>query len=311
MNHLSFAVALFFTLLSFGVSAAVPPRVATDITPVHSLASMVMDGVGPVDLVIQPNTSPHHHSLRPSEAQALQEADLVIWMGEDFTPSLANSIASLAPDARSVALLELNETLVRSYREGATFEGHDDHGDHGEHEGHGHHDPHAWLDPENARAWLGVIARELAELDPANADTYRRNAARAQVALAGLQSQLAHGVDALGDLRFIVFHDAYQYFEKRFGLEAQGAIALGDASKPGAARVNRLREVARALAIQCVFTEPQYNSALVRSVFSSTGVVVSPVLDPLGSSLEPGPELYGALLEQIVESLESCNPKVS
>jgi zinc transport system substrate-binding protein len=282
------------------LALAAPPKVATDITPVHSLVASVMQGVGSPSLLIQSGASPHGYTLRPSEAQALQDADLVVWMSEDLTPWLAGSIASLAGDAVNIELLESEGTLLRNIREGATFEAHDHHG-HDE-----HHDPHAWLDPENARTWLNSIAEELAKLDPANADTYRRNAADTRQQLTDLQAELEQRVESLSQVRFIVFHDAYLYFERRFGLTAQGAISIGDASDPSPARIKKLRDLTESLDIRCVFTEPQYNPGLVKSVFAPTQVRATPVMDPLGARLEPGTGLYQALIRDLVRSVEEC-----
>ena len=293
---------------------AAPPKVVTDITPVHSLVASVMQGVGSPSLLIQSGASPHGYILRPSEAQALQDADLVFWMSEDLTPWLAGSIASLAGEAVNIELLESEGTLLHDIREGATFEAHDHHdeGDeHGEnhedHHGHDeHHDPHAWLDPENARTWLNHIAEELAKLDPANADTYWRNAADTRQQLTDLQAELEQRVAGLSQVRFIVFHDAYLYFERRFGLTAQGAISIGDASDPSPARIKKLRDLTESLDIRCVFTEPQYNPGLVKSVFAPTQVRATPVMDPLGARLEPGTGLYQALIRDLVRSVEEC-----
>ena len=290
------------------MALASSPRVATDIAPVHSMAAIVMEGVGEPDLLVQPGASPHRYSLRPSEAGALQEADLVLWISESLTPWLAGSLNSLAPDAARIELLETEGTLRHDYREGAAFESHDHHGE--EHAGEGHHhgdiDPHAWLDPENARVWLDRIASELARLDPDHESLYRRNADTAREELGELQTQLKQQVQGLSELRFIVFHAAYQYFERRFGIRAEGAISLGDASDPSPARVKKLRDLTASLNINCVFTEPQYNPGLVASVFAPTQVRATPVMDPLGAHLTPGPELYTELLRDLVGSLQEC-----
>ncbi|MEX0603233.1 MAG: zinc ABC transporter substrate-binding protein [Marinobacter sp.] len=286
------------------LALAAPPKVATDITPVHSLVASVMQGVGSPALLIQSGASPHGYTLRPSEAQALQDADVVFWMSEDLTPWLEGSIASLAKDAINVELLETEGTLLHDIREGATFEAHDHHDDdHGHDE---HHDPHAWLDPENAKVWLNHIAEELARLDSANAETYRRNAATTRQQLTDLQAELEQRVEGLAGVRFIVFHDAYQYFERRFGLVAQGAISIGDASDPSPARIKKLRDVTESLDIRCVFTEPQYNPGLVKSVFAPTQIRATPVMDPLGARLQPGTSLYSEVLRGLVRSVEEC-----
>ena len=206
--------------------------------------------------------------------------------------------------------------------------GHDDHGhddhshdDHGHedhahddhaHDNHDHHDhahdgvdPHAWLDPENARVWLGLIADALAEVDPANAATYRANAEAASVEIDTLMSEVATLVGPIQDKPFIVFHDAYHYFEARFGIEAAGAVSLGDATSPGPARLQEIRDTIAELKADCVFSEPQFEPALVATVIEGSGARTG-MLDPVGAALEPGPGLYGVLIRSLAEDLSDC-----
>ena len=361
--------------LMFATSAAQAgaPKVVTDIAPVHSLVAQVMGDLGTPDLLIAPGTSPHHYSMRPSEAAALQEAEIVIWIGEGLTPQLGRSIEALGTKANVISLLEAPGMHLLEYRELDEFnaqehgedahdhdghEGHDDHAehkdhddhghdehahddhaheDHAEHKGHddhghddhashdehaahddhghkddhGHHhheggiDPHLWLDPENAQAALQVIAAALAEKDPANAGTYKANAKSAAEALGALDAGLKTRLAALGDRNFLVYHDAFQYFEKRYGISASGSIAVGDAQAPGPARLQRVREILLESGAVCVFSEPQLSEKLVVVVTEGTDVKGS-VIDPLGAELTLGANLYPALLEQIAESMEGC-----
>lgn len=322
------------------------PRVAVDIAPVHALVAQVMQGVGVPDLVLPPTASPHAHALRPSEAAALQGADLVVWVGPELTPWLTDPLGALAPNAARLGLLEVEGIRRLGFRDGAIFKAHDhgdaDHDDHahdaldhdapdhdGEthddhaghdhahddqahddhaHDDHGHDhsgiDPHAWLDPANAVLWLDVIAAELSRLDPDHAATYAANAATAQAALSMMETDIAARMASLSG-GFIVFHDAYHYFEARFGIEAAGAISLSDASDPGPARVAEIRDLVAAEGIACVFVEPQFNRGMVDAVFEGTGVRIG-VIDPIGAMLEPGPALYPALLDAMAQSFEAC-----
>lgn len=304
-----------------GAALAETPKVATDITPVHSLVAQVMEGAGAPALLIAPGASPHGYAMRPSEASALEAADLVFWIGEGLTPWLEGSIASLAGDAHVIALLGADETRVLPFREGIAFDehdeqddGHDDHDDHGQDDhghdthdhGHAHDgaDPHAWLDPANARVWLGVIAEELAEHDPENAALYKANAAAAQAEIAALEADIAEQTAPLRDVPFLVFHDAYQYFETRFDIAAAGAIALGDAADPGPARVAALRDMVKERDIACVFSEPQFDPKLVRTVFGDS--IGHGVLDPLASDVVPGPALYSEILRGMARAMTEC-----
>lgn len=320
--------------LLFGVPAlADVPRVAVDIAPVHALVAKVMDGVGVPDLVVPPGASPHGYALRPSEAAVLQGADLVVWVGPGLTPWLADPLDTLAPDTARLSLLEADGVRLLDFRQGVSFaahdhdadgekDAHDDHGheehghkEHGHeeqaHDDHGHDDhdhagtdPHAWLDPVNAGVWLGVIADELSRLDPENAARYAANAAQAKAGMTALEAEIAARMAPLSG-QFIVFHDAYHYFEARFGVEAAGAISLSDAAPPGPARVAEIRDLVADQAITCVFAEPQFNRGMVDAVFAGTGVNIG-IIDPLGATLTPGAALYDALLTGMAASFESC-----
>ena len=373
MSRKLFSLSLGACLLS-GTALADVPRVAVDIAPVHSLVARVMDGVGTPDLVIQPGGSPHEYSLRPSEAAALQEADLVVWVGPDLTPWMVNAVETLAGDATRVTLMETEGTTLLGFREGALFEahvhgedahgrdhgdghGHDhdhDHGhgaahdhdhdhdhahdhdhdheahaeaghhdhdhdhethaeaghhdhdhDHGHDHAHGAYDPHVWLSPANAALWLDVIAARLSEADPANAATYAANAAAGRADLDALVTEVGAMLDPVRDLSFVVFHDAYQYFETAFDIPASGAITLSDATDPSPARIAEIQARVAEEGIACVLSEPQFDPGIVATVMDGTQARTA-VLDPLGSDLEPGPALYPQLLRNLATSLSGC-----
>ena len=183
-----------------------------------------------------------------------------------------------------------------------------DHEDHAHDEHHHHHDgndPHAWLDPENGRVWLDAIAAELSELDPENAETYRANAEAGKADIEALIGEISAQLEPMQGTNFIVFHDAYQYFETRFDVPASGSITLGDASDPSPARIEEIQEKVSELGVSCAFTEPQFNPDLVATVFRGTDAKTG-VMDPLGADLEPGPNLYPELLRNLASSLTSC-----
>ena len=328
---LGIGICLFLPLQA----VASPPNVAVDIAPVHSLVTQVMQGIGEPDLIIRPGASPHSYSLRPSEAEALSRADVVFWVGEELTPWLAAPLTNLASTANKVALLEVSGITLHNFRDGATFEAHDHHdNEHGHKDEHGHdddehahedehghnndehahedehahgeHDPHAWLDPENAKVWLQVIAKELSRVDADNASTYQGNAENAVAELDKLITAIDERTKELHDIKFIVFHDAYQYFERRFDVQATGAISISDASDPSPARVREIRDTVTDLGVRCVFTEPQYNPEMVKAVFESTRVDTIGVMDPLGAHIATGANHYSELLKALVSSISQC-----
>lgn len=358
MSRKLIALSLTATLMG-GAAFSETPKVAVDIAPVHSMVARVMEGVGTPDLIVQPGASPHEYSLRPSEAAALQNADLVFWIGADLTPWLSETIETLAPDAAVTTLLEVDGTIELEFRESALFEAHDhddhddhddehhddhddDHGDdhdeahsdnehekhdehaeevhddhnahdkeghddHDDHAGHDHgaHDPHAWLSPKNAMTWLNVIAGQLSAADPDNAGVYFANAAAGRAELETLIGEVTATLDPVRGGQFIVFHDAYQYFEADFDFPASGAISIGDASDPSPARIVEIQGRISEEGIDCVLAEPQFNPGLVKTVLDGTEAQTG-ILDPLGSDLEPGSALYPQLIRNLSTALAAC-----
>jgi zinc transport system substrate-binding protein len=210
---------------------------------------------------------------------------------------------ALAPDARVLRLADAAGLTRLALREDAAFEAHDD----GAVEAHSDDqtDPHLWLDPENAKLWLDAIAAALAEVDPQNEVLYLANAAAARVEIDMLGVEIEAQLAPIKGQPFVVFHDAFQYFERRFGIVAAGAVAMSDARAPGPARIAEIRERIGASGAVCLFREPQYRSALVATVVEGTGVRIG-LLDPLGASLAPGSDLYPNLLRGLAVSMVDC-----
>jgi len=298
------------------------PNVAADIAPVHSLVSRVMDGIGAPKLVVQSGASPHGYRLRPSEAKALQDADLVFWMGEELTPWLDGALKTLASKASITTLMDQEGVILHDFRESVLFEAHDhsdhddekdhdDHDDHGDdkdhddHDDHGGHDPHAWLSPENAKLWLNIIASKLSVSDPENAATYFMNAAAGQTEIEEMITEVSATLKPVQGGKFVVFHDAYQYFENDFDFYASGAISLSDASDPSPARVAKIQKRIRDEGIQCVLAEPQFKRGLVATVMEGSEATAS-VIDPLGADLKTGPKLYTQLIINMAKTLRNC-----
>lgn len=359
---------IMMSAMGMGAGAAVAdvPRVAVDIAPVHSIVAAVMGDLGQPDLIVPPGASPHGYSLRPSEARALDQADLVVWVGHGLTPWLEGPVDALGAGADKIELMELEVTRLLDIREGVAFaahdhdhgdgheaheakadaghddhghddhghgeeakakdeHGHDDHGhdDHGHedhaeeagHDDHGHEDhvghddhahgsvdPHVWLDPANAAAWATAIAAKLSEKDPENASTYFTNATAFASDMSALEGDIEAIIAPVRGQSFVVFHDAYHYFEHRFDIEAAGSVSAGDAVAPSAGRMSALQETIEARGATCALTEPQFNPDIINAL----GDITLAEIDPLGAKLTPGPELYGDLMRNLATGLASC-----
>ena len=286
-------------------------RVVASIKPVHSLVSAVMADVGEPHLIIRGYSSPHTFTMRPSDAKALEDAHIVFMIGDTMETALAGPVDALAGQARVVKLVDTPGLVLRTMREGGAFEDHAD-DDHGHSHGHGHddqddvsYDMHVWLDPINGWTLARAIAGALADVDPANAATYEANVDALLHRLDHLTGEIAQDVAPARGVPFIVFHDGYRYFEDRFGLTAAGSVVISPERAPGARRISELRERLHSLGVVCVFDEPQFDKRIVRTVTEGSGVKASTV-DPLGASIEDGPELYFALLRNMATSFKDC-----
>jgi zinc transport system substrate-binding protein len=298
-----YTAALSLIVLATPTLAEVP-KVVTDIAPIHSLVAQVMGDLGTPSLVVPPSSSPHGFALRASQAAALQDADVVIWVSHELTPWLGDALEVMASTAAVIELAELKNPMALEQRDGVLFE-------HEAHEGHAHGheeealDPHLWLAPDNARFWLALIADTLASEDPENADIYRTNASSAQSRIITLTAEIAATLGPVQTQDYIVFHDSYQYFEESFDLHTTAAISLSDATTPGPARLRDIQTILHENTIACAFAEPQFNPGLIATVIEGTDVKQA-TLDPIGALHSPGPAFYEALLRGLADGLATC-----
>lgn len=274
------------------------PRVLADTAPVHSLVSLVMGDLGTPGLIVPPGTSPHDASLSPSEAQALTEAELIVWTGAAFLPWMGETIASLAPGTPALALLGTGGWDRLPLRAKAHLAGDPSHGG-------GGMDPHAWLDPEVAAAWLGPIAGALSDADPENAATYGQNAAEASDLLRSLGAEIEERLAPLAGTGYAVGHDAIQYFERAADLPAAWAMTDSAGRDPAPGDVAALRDAIVAGEVACLLLDAETDPAWAATLGEGTALRTATV-DPDGVFLDPGPALYPALLRGLAEVLEPC-----
>lgn len=331
--------------------ASAAPDVVVSVKPIHSLVASIMKGVGEPSLIVEGAASPHTYTLKPSNARALENADLVFWVGPGLEAFLEKPLEALPKDAKVVELEDAAGLTKLPFREGGAFEGHD-HGEHaeegGEHahgeaeehghdhaheEGHDHgaekseasdgHDDHAhgdhahgehghggidmhlWLDPTNAKAMAADIAKSLAEVDPSNKSTYEANLTTLNAEIDALDAEIAAQLKPVLEKPFIVFHDAYQYFEKRYGVRVAGSVTVSPETMPGAERLSAIHAKIEELGAACVFAEPQFEPKLIGVVTEGTEAK-SGVLDPEGGALDAGPALYGQLMRNLATAMSTC-----
>ena len=332
-RKLLFIISIISTLFYFSAAKA-EIKVVTSIKPIHSLVSYIMDGVGTPDLIVDGYNSPHGFSLKPSHAKMLQEADMVVYVGEGIEEFLEKPLESISKNSVKFELMNQSGIKKLKFRERNIFGDHDDHGhgkkkkddhddhdDHDEHDkkakkddhddhghddhghGHGEFDPHIWLDPMNAKIIVKKVTNQLSKLDNENSSIYKSNSKKALKEIDKLIKEVKSSINK--DAKVVVFHDAYQYFEKRFNVNIIGALTVNTDVLPGAEQLAEIREVIEHEKVTCVLSEPQFNPDIVKTIANDTKIN-SGVLDPLGANLNKGKNLYFNLIKNISASLKNC-----
>ncbi len=315
----------FITFITFFLSlsyAKAEIKVVTSIKPIHSLATLLMEGIGSPKLIVDGSNSPHNFSLKPSHAKMLQNADLVFWVGEDIETFLEKPLKTVAVKARKIELMKISQLKKLKFREKNIFEGHDDHGHgkkddhghgkkddhgHGKKDDHGHahgeYDPHIWLDPLNAKIILNEMAKNMKAMDNKNTSKYDANLIQANKKIDNLVSNINKNINKKA--KYVVFHDAYQYFENRFGLKTLGALTVNTDVLPGVEQLKDIREVIKKEKAKCIFSEPQFNPKIIKAIAKDTNIKTG-VLDPLGADIKNNKDLYFKLLNNLSNSLKKC-----
>jgi zinc transport system substrate-binding protein len=299
-------------LLTLSADAfAKAPQVVVSIKPIHSLVAGVMAGIGEPGLLVKGGASPHEYSLTPGDAQALANADIVVSVGPSFETFLTKPLEALSVKAARVEVSQAPNLTLLPARAGGLWEEHS-HSEAKDAHDHDHDngattssDGHIWLDPHNARAIVNQVVKSLVAVDPENAPRYEANAGALVKRLDELDQELAALLTPHQNRPFIVFHDAYQYFDARYKLRAVGSITISPERAPGARRLKEIKDKITSQGAVCIFAEPQFEPKVVTMLVKETGVNTG-VLDPEGTALPPGPDLYFTLIRSIGKGLEVC-----
>ena len=289
-------------------------RVVASIAPIHSLVSEVMVGAESrePELLVQGKNSPHAYTLRPSDVRKLQDADIFFLVSETLESFAMQSLKSLENDTFVVELMNTSGIHLVQFAESdsqdrANSHGHEHPHNHAHETSHpmSRYDHHIWLDPVNAIVMVDEISRVMSNVDPENSEIYRSNANRLRLELEALTEEITSELKSAQDSEFIVFHDAYRTFEHRFGLDKKShAILLGE-NRPGARRMQELRDKLKVSGVRCVFKEPQYDAKILDVLVEGTDARIAE-LDPLGLNLAMGTGQYFALMRGMATTLKDC-----
>ena len=310
---------IFLTLFaSSSVIASETKGVITTIQPINSLVSAVIGNTGKSISLIPAEISPHEYKLKPSDAKKLQEGNIIFYVSNHLESSVTKVFENLPKNIKIINLMEESEINHLEIRDNEAWERHDHHGhdDHDDHDKHGkkhddhddheiEDDVHIWLSPDNAIKIITKVKKELSLYFPENANVYNQNATKFIAKINNLKKELTQELSPIKDKPYVVFHDAYQYFEKTFGLNAVGSVALeGDiASSPK--QISFIKDKIVKLKASCVFQEPQFDSKLVKIVVEGTNAQIG-TLDPLGVNVSGKEDFYLQLLRNMSKSLKEC-----
>lgn len=317
-------------LLALGVSALTPlalakPVIVTSIKPVSMVVAAIAGDKADIEQIVSSTASPHDFAMRPSDLKKIINADTVVWVGESLERFLEKPLENAGKEESSIEWLALDGMALHNFakehhhdedEEDHDHEGHDDHdhhvadGNHEEHEGHeGHHhdgvDPHVWLSPDNVKVLAKAVTARLVSLDSANAGYYQDNLAAFEKGLSAKDAEIRKALNKVSKVPYIVFHDGYSYFEQHYGLSHAGEITVSPERKPGAKKVAEIRHEIQENKVQCVFSEPQFSPAIVKTLLEGSDVKTAP-LDPLGSKVKMGTNAYFSFLDNLSGQFLSC-----
>ena len=312
-----------FLLMTVPLRLNAAPEVVVSIAPVHSLASMVLEGVGEPKLILPGGQSPHTFALTPSMARKVLDADLVVYVSDHYETGLRKMIENVGSE-QLLELMEARDQLnVLPLRQGGAWEDHDhieghesghasedyvstdNLDDHREHSDDRLMDPHIWLSPDNAKNIVLLLRDRLSLIDPMNSQRYFSNANAAIEKISVHIETVRHKLGDSSHKPYLVFHDAFQYFELYFDLHALGSVTLGPELKPGARRISDLRQLIKEEGVLCIFNEPQFAPRMLSNLVEGLEIARGR-LDPLGAEIEVGAELWFKLTINLAESLNSC-----
>ena len=326
-----FTIFCFIFFSSFKLLASETKGVVSTIQPINSLVNAVIGNTGKTISLIPAKASPHEYKLKPSDTKKLQNANIIFFVSDHLETSLTKVFKNLPKNIKIINLMEDAGIKHLAIRDNEAWERHDHHHRHGDHDDYDKHvkkdddhdhdkhskkhddhddhekedDVHIWLSPDNAVKIIKKINKELSLFFPENAKTYNQNANQMIKKINQLKVELKKELLGIKDEPFIVFHDAYQYFETSFDLNAVGSVALeGDiASSPK--QISFIKDKIVKLKASCVFQEPQFDRRLVQIVVESTNAQIG-ILDPLGVNIKSGENFYLQLLKNMAKSLKDC-----
>jgi len=284
------------------ISYSTEKRIVATIKPLHSIILNVVDNED-VHLLLNGNISPHDYHLKPSDMKKIKEADIVFYVDDESIETFLHRALKTIDDRNKVAIFSNSRIKLLPIREGGIWE--EELAEDGHNHAHGEYDGHIWLSTNNAIRITKQVVKKLSEITPSKKNLYKKNAMIYINQLKNSKKEISAELASIKNEPYIVFHDAYQYFENEFKLNAAGSISLNPEFSPTPKRINEIKSKILDDNVKCVFKEPQFPSQIVQTITKDTKAKEG-TLDPLGSELEPGKELYIKLIKNISKNLKQC-----
>ena len=319
MLHIKQRFAFTLPAAVFAAACAMPAHsaVVASIKPIGFIAAAIADGVTPVEVLLPDGASEHDYALRPSDVKRIKNADLVVWVGPEMEAFLTKSAAGL-PDAKNLEIAAMPGVKPLLIRGGEDEDEHEHGHDHDhdseksedqdsshEHHHHGEFNMHLWMSPEIARQSAVAIHGKLLELMPQSKAKLDANLQQFEAELADADKHIGAQLAPVKNKGYFVFHDAYSYFEKHYGLSPAGHFTVNPEIQPGAQRLHQIRTQLVEQKAVCVFAEPQFRPAVIDAVSRGTNVRKG-TLDPLGMGISLTKDSYVKFLSQLSSQYASC-----
>ncbi|PPC64266.1 zinc ABC transporter substrate-binding protein [Pantoea sp. ICBG 1758] len=308
---------LFFNLSATAILAALAlpahSAVVTSIKPLGFIAAAISEGITPVEVLLPDGASEHDYALRPSDVKRIKNADLVIWVGPEMEAFLTKPAAAL-PASRNLeiaALPAVKSQLIRGgededeHEEGHASDKSEDQDSSHTHHHHGEYNMHLWMSPKIAQESAVAIHGKLLELMPESKAKLDANLQQFEAALAETDKHIGAQLAPVRNKGYFVFHDAYSYFEKHYGLSPAGHFTVNPEIQPGVQRLHQIRTQLVEQKAVCVFAEPQFRPAVIDAVSRGTSVRKG-TLDPLGMGISLTKDSYVKFLSQLSSQYASC-----
>ncbi|OFE13314.1 hypothetical protein PHACT_09330 [Pseudohongiella acticola] len=305
---------LLMLLLSLGSSNVLAQaRVVTSITPLQMIASAITDGVSEPEVLIPSDQSYHHFTLRPSMLRTLRQADLFVWVGPELESYLSDAVVQAGPYGKQLQVLALAELQVHHAELGGDGSGKVLIPDEGLHAGHKHKqadtiDPHVWLNTHNARLIAQAMTDELSALDPDHADRYVDNLDVFNQRLTALEQGIIARDLLPADSQYAVYHNAFQYFERQFGLQHQLVFVASEELQPGVRHMMTVRRAVESTPLNCLMEDVTAQAATVETLLGNKDLRRIRV-DTVGQTLSAGPMAYIHLMDNVADAFRQCGAR--